>query len=639
MVNKNNFRPKLLYVLLLLNVTVMSGCIPSAPNLLKADAQNAQPQPTLFKSDTPSAQDTPAQKQATASSRPDKSANTPQSTVTQSGSKKAGNKKTSKTDRQKPSKTPPTSPEDENAANTTDFTKTLTRPMTAQELFGAHGTLSTMNLVQSIAADARAGKGNAMVDAAGAITLDTGSMLRLASRLASSYVSYSALDKLMTSFSSNPALLAQVKIDVPQIPLASQGGMQIQEQVYGVARFLAAIKASNLLVAESEKSLEEAKKTYQKMMLTLDQKARDLGKALLLVNGLDKFELPESKATELGLSRQDYSYLKRFEGKAFDDVRKDALAVTIMDEFLRKKYPNDYKTVAEDEEKLATHYAEYTKTVVGAASMAGFTAMFLSKTVEMGSESNVHKLLLIPMIKDNVGELVSTVKHVVGALSKNDELVEGTFSLIIGDDVVTGLTASKALKKVSDEQLAAFRKGFIGSPSSYLSKLDRQSPEFSADIIDRLAEDDAKNVFAKSFFEQSDSFTFKLAFAQKGQKGVSEITLKDKKAKMASIKNKVYQEDAPQQFEKDSPEEAYGRLQKSVRSEILSLSNQDLRRLMLMSGEKMLVLGNAVIRMEQPGLQGLADQRAMRLSSRGQVTQDVAKRGVTGGKGNRKGKK
>ncbi len=493
-----------------------------------------------------------------------------------------------------------------------DWTKVISRPMSAKELFEQQGMFKTMNLAQKMAADAKAGKGGAFVDAMGTLTLDTASMLRLASKLTASYLSYSALETLMKSFSDNPRIMEGVKVDVPQV--GAFGYLQLHEDTLGVARFLAAMKASNLLVAESEKSLEAAKARYKAVLTERDEKAKSLGQAHMLLNGAFIVDPGSLKSA----SDLDLAYLKKFEGKPLDEVLKDEQAKQLIHKVLQEKFPGEYTSILAGEKEVAQHYSEYSKTSVGTMSMIGFAAVFLSNVVDMGSQSHAHKLLLAPMAKDGVIELVSIAKNIASALSKNDQLVEGTFSLTADGKTITGIPASKVLKSLAPEQLAGFRSSMIGNSStSFVSQLDRRSPVFAADILDRLVDRDTKQAFAKTAFsvENPDTFSFKAAFAPTPQ--ATEVL----KPADKNIKLRVYEES----FDKaeDPTEKIYGSLQAKVRSDVEKITNQDLRRIMLVQGTEALNLGNAVIRMEQPGLQGLADRQEMTVASLQQVMPDV----------------
>lgn len=491
--------------------------------------------------------------------------------------------------------------------------------MSAKDLFAQQGMFKTLNLAQQMAADAKAGKGGMFADALGTITLDTGAMLRLASKLTASYLSYSALETLIKSFSDNPAIMDSVKVDVPQV--GAFGYLQLQEDTLGVARFLAAMKASNLLVAESEKSLEAAKERYKTVLVERDLKAKSLGQANMLLNGV--FILTEADAKSV--SEYDISYLKRFEGKPLEEVLADAQAKQLIDKVLRKQYPGEYTSIIAGEKEVAQHYSEYSKTSVGTMSMLGFAAVFLNNVVEMGSQSHGHKLLLAPMAKDGVIELVGIAKNVASALSKNDQLVEGTFSLTADGKTITGIPASKVLKSLAPEQLAGFRTSMIGnSTSSFVSQLDRRSPVYAADILDRLVDRDTKESFAKAAYsvENPDTFSFKAAFAPSSE-AKSALKSADK-----NVKLRLYEES----FEKaeDPVEKVYASLQTKVRADVEKITNQDLRRIMLVQGSESINIGNAVVRMEQPGLQGLADRQEMTIAALPQVAPDTAAPKPTG---------
>lgn len=492
-----------------------------------------------------------------------------------------------------------------------DYTKVISQPMTARQLFETNGMVSTVNLLQKMTADAKAGKNGMMMDSLGALTLDTGAILRLALRMTASHLSYSALENLMTSFSNNPKIMDGVSINVPQ--LGALGQLQLQEDTMGVARFLVAMKASNLLVAESEKSLEAAKIRYAQVMADRDDKAKSLGAATMLVNGV--FNL--SDASLKAISGQDLGYLKGFYGKPLEEVLKDPTANLMINRELSTSNPNEYKSIAQGEKEVATHYAEYAKTTAGTLSMLGFAATFLNNVMDMGRRSAAHQVLLVPMAKDGAVELFGIVKNVISALSKNDDLVEGTFTITADGKTTAGVPASKVLKSLSSEQLDGFRNAMVGnSNQSYLSQLDRRSTNYAADILDRLVDRDNKGAFAKTVYsmDNADMFSFKSAFA--GADGKSTLKPIDLK-----VKRRLYEDN----FDKaeDSTEQLYGKLQRDVKVDVTKLTNQDLRRIMMVQGLESLQIGSALVRLEQPGLQGLADRQEMTVAALSQAKPDI----------------
>jgi hypothetical protein len=493
-----------------------------------------------------------------------------------------------------------------------DLTKVFTQPMTARQLFEQQGMYSTLNLAAQMQADAKANKNGMFADALGTITMDTGAMLRLAARLTASFLSFTALEKLMNSFSDHKNIMDGISVDVPQIAALSP---QLQGDVMGVARFLVAMKASNALVQESEKSLESAKERYHKLMAERDEKAASLGKANFLVNGV--FQLNEAELK--GVDAQDLEALKPFYGKPLEDVLKNTQATHLLDRELRARYPGEYVSILDGEKEVASHYSEFAKTSVGTLSMLGFASVFIKNVVDMGAQSDFHKVLLVPMAKDGVVELVGIVKNVVSALSRNDDLVEGTFSITTKGKTTGGVAASKVLKSLPEEQLNAFRGNLIGAQdASYVSRLDTRAPTFAADILDRLVDRDIKEDVAKTSLsvENPDTFSFKTAFAADNNafasKGVDPVRLK----------KRFYEENLEGATdEKDVP---IGKLQAQVKKDVTKITNQDLRRIMMLGkSTESLVVGDSIIRMEQPGLQGLADQQELRAMTLAQATQDV----------------
>ncbi len=493
-----------------------------------------------------------------------------------------------------------------------DLTKVFTQPMTARQLFEQQGMYSTLNLAAQMQADAKANKNGMFADALGTITMDTGAMLRLAARLTASFLSFTALEKLMNSFSDHKNIMDGISVDVPQIAALSP---QLQGDVMGVARFLVAMKASNALVQESEKSLESAKERYHKLMAERDEKAASLGKANFLVNGV--FQLNEAELK--GVDAQDLEVLKPFYGKPLEDVLKNTQATHLLDRELRARYPGEYVSILDGEKEVASHYSEFAKTSVGTLSMLGFASVFIKNVVDMGAQSDFHKVLLVPMAKDGVVELVGIVKNVVSALSRNDDLVEGTFSITTKGKTTGGVAASKVLKSLPEEQLNAFRGNLIGAQdASYVSRLDTRAPTFAADILDRLVDRDIKEDVAKTSLsvENPDTFSFKTAFAADNNafasKGVDPVRLK----------KRFYEENLEGATdEKDVP---IGKLQAQVKKDVTKITNQDLRRIMMLGkSTESLVVGDSIIRMEQPGLQGLADQQELRAMTLAQATQDV----------------
>jgi len=486
-----------------------------------------------------------------------------------------------------------------------DQLKVLNKPMTAKELFANQGTYKMMASLQEM--QKNPGKANSMAnDLMGAAMGDTGSQLRIALKMTTSYLSYAALDGMMASMSENPAIMNSVVVDVPQV--GALGHMGLQAELMGVAKFLAAMKASNLMVGEGGKRLELAKTNYQKVLAERDQLAATLGVAALTVNGA--FELPEStlkSPTLKSSSNQNLAYLRQFYGKPFAEVRKDPQAVALINAELEARYPNEYKPLLASEQQVTEHYREYAKTANGTLSMMGFAAMFLNNAVELGQKSDAHKLLLSPMIKDGVVEMGGVIKNVIASLNKNDELVDGTFSLTMNGKVLNGITASKVISSLDEAQVNEFKKAIIGNENvSYMGKLDRRCSDYAADILDRLVDGDKKASFAKAVYkqEEGETFSFKMVFDPQAKMQKKEVM-----ATTRNVRDKVYNADLTGSTA--GTEQAIGEVQNLVRKDIRKLTNQDIRRIMLIQDKFELVLGSAVVRMEQPGLQGLADRQEM----------------------------
>lgn len=474
-----------------------------------------------------------------------------------------------------------------------DQFKVANKKMTARELFAAGGTVKTMNMLQKMQTSPGSG---------GFSTDPTVLSLKLASHMASSYLSYTALEVLMNSFAENPNLMNEVTVDVPMLGLAT-GQLELQEEILGVARFLAAMTAANRLTGEGEKRLEQAKSTYAEALKAKAQAIESWGAARTVVNGVSEL------AVAKGLSQDEKDYLMTFSSKEWADVMKDTAAKEIIAKALAVQNPALAKQWLQSEREVVSHYREYTKTAVGSLSMLGFGALFLSNAVELGSRSDGHKLLLVPMAKDGAVELISTIKTVVASVARNDILVEGSFVLMAGDKVTRGISASSLMGSLSEAQLQAFQQQLIGVNSSYLTQLDRRCSDFASDVLDRLVDKDIKAGFLEHVGRNSvpmESFTFKTAFAPKQPKGM------EFKALDRNVKSRVYSEDHVESS--DPVKKWYGEIQRSVRQGATKLNNQDLRRIMLLQsaqGTGSFDLAGARIVIETPGMQGLADQHDM----------------------------
>lgn len=500
-----------------------------------------------------------------------------------------------------------------------DQLKVLNKPMTAKELFAQQGVYSLMGSLQDM--QKNPGQTNSMANnVLGAVQGDTASLLRIAIKLTASHLSYAALDGMMASMSENPKIMDSVVIDVPQV--GALGQMGLQAELMGVAKFLAAMKASNLMVEEGDKRLEQAKTRYQKVLAERDELAKTLGVAALTVNGAFELQEGQMKSAELkSASSQNLAYLRQFYGKPFDEVRKDEQARVLINAELQARYPKEYKPLLAAEQEVVEHYREYAKTANGTLSMMGFAAMFLNNAIELGQKSDAHKLLLTPMIKDGVVEMGGVIKNVIASLNKNDELVEGTFSLTMNGKTANGISASKLIASLDEEQIKEFKNAIIGNEKgSYMRKLDLRCSDYAADILDRLVDDDKKANFAKAVYkqEETDTFSFKMVFDSQPKLQKKEIMAMTK-----NVKARVYDDDLSTAT--SGTEQAIGEVQNLVRKDIKKLTNQDIRRIMLVQNQSELVLGSAVVRMEQPGLQGLADRQEMNTRTVGcQLTKAVA---------------
>lgn len=439
-------------------------------------------------------------------------------------------------------------------------------------------------------------------------------------------LSYTAIDQFFGLMIDDKDVLAKVTVDVPDTSRLSPA---LRKQVLNLSAYLAAIKASGLMIDSSQGEFDAAKASYLRAVDIRQKAVKLLGEALVARDGLEKSERDDKKRGIGALNDPTHvALLEKFKDKRPEDLLNDFEAQNVALAFAQKSQPELFKDYRIEVEQVKTHYGAYAKTVVGTSSMLGFGALFLKKTKQLiEKEGAGGALVLLPLASQGLNEIVTLAPRIKKTFDGGDDMSEGSFKIMAeGNDkpLKAQLDAKKTLAALDSDAVSQFKTGLLNSQGDgLLYKLYKRSPKHAGILLDRLASKGARNALVKDYLRMEDATDFSFQNVYAGKLGLDQ---KHKQGLTADLLARPLVSAQP-----DAADQALLKLQEDFRGNLGSYSNSDLRQLMFAMQKEgqsnpALNLGKTEIRIDSLGVAGLAEYDEIAGSSLAQaVTRTHAK--------------
>ena len=419
-------------------------------------------------------------------------------------------------------------------------------------------------------------------------------------------VSYQALDHFFATMASKPGLLKEVTVTMPKADASMTPDMK--QQLVNMAGFLVAIKASGKIIDASMQDFDAAKDSYAKVLDTRMAAAKVLGDAFFARAGLEKAQ-EENKAY---LTAEQSQFLEAMRDKKPDDLMKDFAVQNIALDYLRKKDPAKYGDYKAGVNEFKSHYGAYARTSVGAASMVGFSSLFLKRAKNMLEKNGLAVApYLLPLVGSGLTETLTLAPRVTNVISSSPDLQEGSFAVRTPKgDIQGALSAEKAFALLNDESLTAFQAElFKDGQLGFFGNLGEKFPQASARVLDSLVQKDTRAKLSKNYFEREDwpDFSFQNVLAGQGENVDSK--------QLRQFKSDLFRS-APAQTATNLDQQSIAQVQTDVRERLAKWDNSTLRQIMLSNRTKAqagveLALNGYVLSVDSPGMKGIMDYEEM----------------------------
>jgi hypothetical protein len=418
-----------------------------------------------------------------------------------------------------------------------------------------------------------------------------------------SEMSYSAIEAFLVQMLDRPDILSQISVDVPD---QSNLSPQLRKQTLFVAAFLAAIKGSNLMVDSASKEFERAKESYKKVMVLQEKAATTLKRAILAKQEL-KAALAVQNAKGLNaISDQDLQYVQELLDKRPEDFFSDYRVRRVAIAYLRSQ-PEGQGEIVEMEQahsEFKSHYGAYSRTAIGAGSMAGFSSQFLKRIKGLWEKQGpVGGIVLVPLVTQGIKEVSVLSVNVKRVFDSSDDMNEGSFLVEKRGEIdKRGISFKRALSRIDDAADLVKADLIREDRSGYVSQLYQHARRNASSLADRLVvKEDRKKVAAAFEMEAPEFFTFQnvlaetYAMPQAKKKRLGEAFLIKASAGVG-----------------DGEGAALELVQKRLRDGLEEYTNGDARRLIFAraaaTGDQWIVAGDYRIGIDNPGMEGLSDQ-------------------------------
>lgn len=433
-------------------------------------------------------------------------------------------------------------------------------------------------------------------------------------------MSYSAIDQFFGQMIDDKDVLAKVSVEVPEMSKLSPS---LRKQVLNLSAYLAAIKASGLMIDSSQGEFDAAKASYLRAVDIRKHAVELLGAALHARAGLEESRREGKKRGSNFLTDPAHStLLEAFKDKKPEELLNDFAAQNAALAYLQKEQPELFKDYRVQVQDLKSHYGAYVKTVAGTTSMLGFSALFLKKTKQLiEREKAAGALALLPLASQGLSELAALAPRVKKTFDSGDDMSEGSFKIKLeGSDkaVKAQLNAKKALAALDSEAQTQFKNRLLNSQGEgLLYALYKRSPKHAGMLLDRLSSKDSRSALVKDYLQLENAAEFSF-------QNVYEDRLRLNKAQKRGLTTELL--GSPLQSAQPDPGDlALLKVQQDIRNNLGNYSNSDLRKLIFAvpqqkASNPSLNLGKMEIQIDALGVAGLAEYDEVAGSSLAQAT-------------------
>lgn len=443
-----------------------------------------------------------------------------------------------------------------------------------------------------------------------------------------SELSYSAIDQLFGQMTDDKDILRRVAVEVPD---TSKLAPPIRKQVLSMAAYLAAIKASGVMIDASLKDFEAAKSSYLKAIEIRRMAVEVMGEALTAHAGLEASVAEGKKrGTNYITDPAEKALLESFHGRSKEELLNDFEAQNLALNYAKTKRPELYKNYSMEVQQVKTHYGAYARTMVGAGSMLGFTSLFLKKAKTMFEQQGQASLLILqPLLMQALQEAISLAPRVKNTFDGGDDMIDGSFKIRIeGQEkpLKSRLTAKKALDALDNETQAQYKDTLINPKGNGLVyALYKRNPKQAGALLDHLSSKDTRSAISKHYLQRAEASDFNFQNAFDGKFPLSKAEKNDLTANLLNtlIESKTA----------DEGDKALIKAQEEVRGNLSKYNNADLRKLIFSAPNQSRIapginLGKTTIQIDALGISGMAEHDEIVGGSLAQATIRSYKKGA-----------
>ena len=420
-----------------------------------------------------------------------------------------------------------------------------------------------------------------------------------------SEMSYQALDYFFGQMSEQPDLLKDITVTLPKAE--ANWSPEMKQQIVNMGTFLVAIKGSGKIIDASEKDFTAATDSYRKVLEARASAAKLLGEAFYAREGLFASDKEGQARGQSYLTEADRAYLETLRDKKPEEFLRDFQAQNIALTYLKGLNPKEYGDYRLSVGEFKTHYGAYAKTSVGAASMLGFSAMFIKRAKNLVEKNGLAAAgPMLALAGDGLTEITTLAPRVYKTLNESPDHQDGTFSLRLANgEIKRGLSADKVFSNLDEATLGQFRERlFLNTQAGYFGQLGEKYPQMAGQMLDHLVEKESRQAFIKGYLEESDlpDFSFQNTLTVTGKK-------------QRELKSALFRS-APPLSSAQADEQAIARVQKDVRDKLNKWDNSALRRVMFANRragqpDGQMALEGTLVSIDSPGMRGIMDYEEM----------------------------
>lgn len=433
-------------------------------------------------------------------------------------------------------------------------------------------------------------------------------------------MSYSAIEQLFGQMTDDKDILRRVAVEIPD---TSKLAPPVRKQVLSMAAYMAAIKASGVMIDASLKDFEAAKSSYLKAIEIRRKAVEVMGEALTAQAGLEASEAEGKKrGTNYISNPADKALLESFRGRKIEDLMNDFEAQNVALNFAKNKRPELFKNYTLEVQQVKTHYGAYARTMAGAGSMLGFTAIFLKKAKTMFEQQGPASIqLLQPLAMQGLQEAISLAPRIKNTFDGGDDIVDGSFKIRVeGQEkpVKSKLTAKKALDALDSDTQNQYKDSVINPKGNGLVfALYKRNPKQAGALIDHLSSKETRNAISKHYLQRADATDFNFQNAYDGKFPLSKAEKTDLSTQLLAS---LIVSKAP-----DEGDKALIKAQEEIRGNLSKYNNEDLRKLIFAAPNQNkltpgITIGKTTIQIDALGISGMAEHDEIMSGSLNQAT-------------------